>query len=134
MVFVGNQDLPLLHLSRCGNRFQSFQQAKLRSVGRLQEDAVRVESDGKVSFLAGSIMDSTGMTVTAVDNNVIPGLQGKLPQRFTISLSFRCGDFEMVANQCGPLQTVVNAPLTARLSWLLDYRRCLLYTSDAADE
>src|SRR5271166_4093302 len=123
MVFEGNQNLPLLHLTRCGNRLQSFQQSKLGSIGRLQEDAVRVESDGKVSFSAGSIMDSTGMTVTAVDKNVIPGLQGKLPQRFTVSLSFRSGNFEVVANQCGPLQTVVNAPLTARLSGLLDHRR-----------
>jgi hypothetical protein len=63
------------------------------------------------------------MTVTAVDKNVIPGLQGKLPQRFTVSLSLRSGNFEVVANQCGPLQTVVNAPLAARLSGLLDHRR-----------
>src|SRR5271165_3209146 len=71
MVFEGNHNLPLLHLTRCGNRLQSFQQSKLGSIGRLQEDAVRVESDDKVSFSAGSIMDSTGMTVTAVDKNII---------------------------------------------------------------
>src|SRR5487761_1260270 len=123
MVFEGNQNLPLLNLPRCGNRFQSFQQSKLGSIRSPQEEAVRVESDGNVSFSARSIMDSTGMTVTAVGKNVIPGLQGKLPQRFTVSLSLCSGDFEVVANQCGPLQTVVNAPLTARLSWLLDHRR-----------
>src|SRR5664280_523088 len=123
MVFEGNQNLTLLHLPRCGNRFQSFQQSKLGSIGRLQEDAVRVEPDGKVSFSGSSIMDSTGVTVTAVDKNVISGLQRKLPQRFTVSLSLRRGDFEIVANQCGPLQTVVNAPLTARLSRLLYHRR-----------
>src|ERR1019366_3674876 len=123
MVFEGNQNLPFLHLPRCGDRFQSLQQPKLGSIRRLQEDAVWVESDGKVSFSAGSVMDSTGMTVTAIDKNVIPGLQGKLPQRFTASLSLRSGNFEVVANQRGPLQTVVNAPLTARLSGLLDHRR-----------
>src|SRR6266702_2611612 len=123
MVFEGNQNLPFLHLPRCGNRFQSLQQPKFGFILRLQEDAVRVESDSKVSFSAGSIVDSTGMTVTAVDKNVIPGLQGKLPQRFTLSLSLRSRNFEVIANQCGPLQTVVNAPLTARLSWLLDHRR-----------
>src|SRR6266567_655032 len=123
MVFEGNQNLPFLDLPRCGNRFQSLQQPKLGSIRRLQEDAVWVESDGKVRFSAGSIMDSTGMTITAVDKNVISGLQGKLPQRFTVSLSLRSGNFEVVANECGPLQTVVNAPLTARLSGLLDHRR-----------
>src|ERR1039457_3973548 len=123
MILEGNQNFPLLHLPRCGDRFQSFQQSKLGSIGRLQEDAVRVESDGKVSFSGRSIMDSTGMTITAVDKNVIPGLQRKLPQRFTIFLSLRSCDFEIVANQCGPLQTVMDAPLTARLSWLLYHRR-----------
>jgi len=63
------------------------------------------------------------MTVAAIDKNVILGLQGKLPQRFTVSLSLRSGNFKVVANQCGPLQTVVNAPLTARLSGLFDHRR-----------
>src|ERR1039458_6800635 len=98
MAFEGNQNLPFLHLPRCGDRFQSFQQPKLGSIRRLQEDAVWVESDGKVSFSAGSIMDSTGMTVTAVDKNVILRLQGKLPQRFTISLSLRRRNFEVIAN------------------------------------
>src|ERR1035437_3771629 len=123
MVFEGNQNLPFLYLPRCRNRFQSLQQPKLGSVRRLQEDAVWVESDGKVSFSAGSIMDSTGMTVTAVDKNVILGSQRKLPQRFTISLSLRSRNFEVIANQCRPLQTVVNTPLTACLSWLLDHGR-----------
>src|SRR5262249_509642 len=69
------------------------------------------------------VRDSTGMAVAAVDNNIVPRLQGKMPQRFTASFSLRSGYFEVVANQRGPLKTVMNAPLTARLSGLLDHRR-----------
>src|SRR6516165_6391997 len=111
LLWKGRQHHNVLRVNECCSR---------RS---LQRDAVGVQSHREMAVALGNIMDAAGVTITPVGQNVLALGYGILAQRLGGSLALDGAQFEIIAPQRWPAEAVVNPPLRAGRTRLLDNGR-----------
>src|SRR6516162_646219 len=118
-----NQRIPRRNLAASLEWSEFLKQFKSCSRRSLQRDAVGVQSHREMAVALGNIMDAAGVTITPVGQNVLALGYGILAQRLGGSLALDGAQFEIIAPQRWPAEAVVNPPLRAGRTRLLDNGR-----------